>query len=177
MLSDKIWDLKFANFVVRHLRDLRKRKEQDFRCDVQGFDTVIKMDNNHIVEVKMPMRCGDYNSCKKCEKECVNHDWNNGYIDLLMRLQEAKHDRNMAILALLWFPQKFTQLAEYARLRKYANAKKVKYESALDKLSRMTSSTPGYDKLEKDLRRCFLKQTSSIRQMEMAREKLLGYTK
>ena len=110
MLSDKLWDLRFANFVVRHLRSLCNRKRKDFRCVETLGNTSVKIDNvaggAHIVEINKPMPCIDFDACKKCGKDCVNHDWNNGYIDLLMRLREARRDRNMAILNLFCLKHK-----------------------------------------------------------------------
>jgi len=119
MLSDKLLDLRFANFVVRDLRDSRDRERKDFRCVSGERDIDVKVDNfggAHIVKVEVP-RCNDFDACKKCEKDCPNHDWNNGYIDLLVRLRNARHDRNWAIINLFFVTRKGAQLLKYVWLK------------------------------------------------------------
>ena len=134
MLSDKIWDLRLAMFVVQSLRQKRNKARRDFHCDKDAKGYEIKQDDfnggAHLVEVNMPMRCGDYNAYQKCEKDCPHHDWNNCYIELLARLRAAKHERNMAILGLFLPQAKMAQYLEYERLKKYADAKKEKYDAA-----------------------------------------------
>ena len=134
MLSDRIWDLRFANFVVYHLHKLRSRKKQDFHCVKTPENTSVKIDNviggAHIVEITKPMCCIDFDVCKKCEKDCVNHGWNNNYIDLVARLRVAKHERNMMILGLFLPKEKIAQYLEYRRLKKYVDAKREKYDAA-----------------------------------------------
>lgn len=110
MINDKIWDLRFANFVVHCMRQWCNRAKKDFRCVEKPGNTRVKIDNAtggaHIVEIKKQMRCIDFDKCRKCEKVCDNHYWNNGFIDLLKYLRDAKRDRIMAILNLFVLKRK-----------------------------------------------------------------------
>jgi len=178
MLSDKIWDLKFANFVLRNVRKSINGKRRVFRC---VKNTSVRVDEftggAHIVEVSKSEHCDKFNRCKKCKEVCPNHDWNNSYIDLLGYLRDARHERNLAIINLFFVTRKGAQLAKYVWL-KASVAKLFKaYDVALDKLSGMKSNDPQYDKAVEDKRQKEIAYDNAVQQMNVARAKLWVSTK
>ena len=163
--------LRNAQGYVRLLCGERDR--MGFRCT--RVDTTIDEFNGGAHSTSS--RCGDYKSCEKCEQKCEHQQWNSDAVDLNLKLRNARHDRNWAIINLFFMTRKGAQLAKYVWL-KVRVAKLFKaYDAALDKLSGMKSNDPQYDKAVEDKRQKEIAYCDVVQQIKVARAKLWVSTK
>ncbi len=169
--KERVDALSNAQDYVRLWRGERDR--MGFRCT--RVDTTIDEFNGGAHSTSS--RCGDYKSCEKCEQKCEHQPWNSDAVDLNLKLRNARHDRNWAIINLFFVTRKGAQLAKYVWL-KASVAKLFKaYDAALDKLSGMKSNDPQYDKAVEDKRQKEIAYCDVAQQMNVARAKLWVSTK